>query len=73
MISASGFVNYFGKNTDVILVRIPPLLFKKGESYMSLQGLSYMNEQRLSRLFRDEKVRDNSFSLPKNEQDLIER
>ncbi|XP_031845471.1 double strand break repair nuclease mre11 isoform X1 [Nomia melanderi] len=56
LLSASGFVNYFGKWTSLSKITIPPLILKKGENYIALYGLSYINDQRLSRLLRDYKV-----------------
>ncbi|XP_015439228.1 PREDICTED: double-strand break repair protein MRE11A [Dufourea novaeangliae] len=56
LLSVSGLVNYFGKWTDLTQVTIPPLVMKKGETHVALYGLSYINDQRLSRLIRDYKV-----------------
>lgn len=56
ILSATGFVNYFGKWTDLTRVVIPPIILKKRNTHVALYGLSYINDQRLSRLYRDEKV-----------------
>lgn len=56
VLSATGFVNYFGKWTDLTRVVIPPIILKKRDTHIALYGLSYINDQRLSRLYRDEKV-----------------
>lgn len=56
ILGASGFINYFGKWADLNDVTIPPLVFNKGKTFVSVYGLSYMNDQRLSRLLRDDKV-----------------
>ncbi|KAL6445377.1 hypothetical protein ACFW04_002289 [Cataglyphis niger] len=56
VLSATGLVNYFGKWTDLTRVVIPPLILKKRNTHVALYGLSYINDQRLSRLYRDEKV-----------------
>lgn len=56
LLSVSGLINYFGKWTDLNQITIPPLIVKKGETHIALYGLSYINDQRLSRLFRDSKV-----------------
>ncbi|XP_076765796.1 double strand break repair nuclease mre11 [Xylocopa sonorina] len=56
LMSVSGLINYFGKWTDVTHIEIPPLILKKGETHVALYGLSYINDQRLSRLIRDDKV-----------------
>lgn len=56
VLSATGLVNYFGKWTDLTQVTIHPIILKKNNTYIALYGLSYINDQRLSRLYRDEKV-----------------
>ncbi|CAK9820856.1 Double-strand break repair protein MRE11 [Anthophora plagiata] len=56
LLSVSGLINYFGKWTDLCQVTIPPIVLKKGETHIALYGLSYINDQRLSRLLRDYKV-----------------
>lgn len=56
VLSATGLINYFGKWTDATQVTIPPLLLRKGLTTVALYGLSYMNDQRLSRLMRADKV-----------------
>jgi double-strand break repair protein MRE11 len=56
LLAATGLVNYFGKWTDVTQISIAPLLITKGVTTIALYGLSYMNDQRLSRLMRNEKV-----------------
>jgi len=56
VLSATGLVNYFGKWTDLTRVIIPPIVLKKRNTHVALYGLSYINDQRLSRLYRDEKV-----------------
>ena len=56
LLSTSGLVNYFGKWTNLTKVVIPPLILKKGSTHIAIYGLSYINDQRLSRLLRDSKV-----------------
>lgn len=56
VLSATGLINYFGKWTDLTRVVIPPIVLKKRNTQIALYGLSYINDQRLSRLYRDEKV-----------------
>lgn len=56
VLSATGLVNYFGKWTDLTHVEISPIILKKRNTHVALYGLSYINDQRLSRLYRDEKV-----------------
>ncbi|KAK7597819.1 hypothetical protein V9T40_010044 [Parthenolecanium corni] len=56
ILSVTGFVNYFGKWTDLTEVKISPILLRKGNSKIALYGLSHIKDERLSRLFRDGKV-----------------
>lgn len=56
VLGATGFINYFGKWTDVTQVNITPLYLQKGATTVALYGLSYMSDQRLSRLMRNGKV-----------------
>ncbi|XP_066589059.1 double-strand break repair protein MRE11 [Prorops nasuta] len=53
ILSSTGLVNYFGKWTDLAEINISPIILKKGNTYISLYGLGYVNDQRLSRLMRD--------------------
>lgn len=57
LLSATGLVNYFGKWKSVSEVTINPLILQKGNTIVAFYGLSYMNDQRLSRILRDHKVR----------------
>ncbi|CAG9563190.1 unnamed protein product [Danaus chrysippus] len=56
ILSITGLVNYFGKWTDYTHVRISPVLIQKGETKLSLYGLSHLKDQRLARLFIEKKV-----------------
>ncbi|KOX68243.1 Double-strand break repair protein MRE11 [Melipona quadrifasciata] len=56
LLSVSGLVNYFGKCTNLTHITVSPIIIKKGETHIALYGLSYINDQRLSRLLRDCKV-----------------
>lgn len=56
ILSASGLINYFGKWTDLTQIQISPILLQKGTSRLALYGLSYIKDERLSRLFRDRKA-----------------
>ncbi|XP_067005456.2 double-strand break repair protein MRE11 [Anabrus simplex] len=64
ILSVSGLVNYFGKWNDLKQVDISPLLMKKGATQLALYGLSHITDDRLARLFRDQKVQ---FFRPKEE------
>uniref|UniRef100_A0A182QWK1 Double-strand break repair protein n=1 Tax=Anopheles farauti TaxID=69004 RepID=A0A182QWK1_9DIPT len=56
LLSTNGYVNYFGKWTDLTKVDIQPILLRKGETKLALYGLSYINDTRLCRLWLDGKV-----------------
>ncbi|XP_059059515.1 double-strand break repair protein MRE11 [Achroia grisella] len=56
ILSITGLVNYFGKWTDYTQVRITPVLMQKGATKLALYGLSHLKDQRLSRLFAENKV-----------------
>ncbi|KAG8270048.1 Double-strand break repair protein mre11a [Homalodisca vitripennis] len=56
LLSASGLINYFGKWTDLTQIHISPLLLQKGTSRLAIYGLSYIKDERLSRLYKDRKV-----------------
>ncbi|KAG4074771.1 hypothetical protein HA402_006410 [Bradysia odoriphaga] len=56
LLATSGLVNYFGKWTDLTQVQIDPILIKKGETQLALYGLSHIHDNRLARLFLDNKV-----------------
>ncbi|XP_023225241.1 double-strand break repair protein MRE11-like [Centruroides sculpturatus] len=56
LLSVSGFINYFGKCTDLEQIQISPLLMRKGENQLALYGLGSIRDERLHRLFREGKV-----------------
>jgi double-strand break repair protein MRE11 len=56
LLSTSGLVNYFGKQTDLDKIDIKPILFQKGASKLALYGLGNVRDERLHRTFRDKKV-----------------
>lgn len=56
MLGASGLVNYFGKVPNLDKLTFQPLLFQKGETFVSIYGIGSMNDDRLFRLFQEEKV-----------------
>ncbi|KAI8920697.1 Metallo-dependent phosphatase-like protein [Entophlyctis helioformis] len=57
LLSATGLVNYFGKQPSLEQIEIKPILLRKGSSYLSLFGLGNIRDERLNRLFRDRKVK----------------
>lgn len=56
-LSSAGLVNYFGKWTDLEKVVIKPILLRKGKTKIALYGLSHIKDDRLCRLFLEEKVK----------------
>lgn len=57
LLSSMGLINYFGKQTDLQEIKIPPILLKKGLNKLALYGLSHIRDERLERLFKSGKVR----------------
>jgi double-strand break repair protein MRE11 len=56
VLQMTGLVNYFGrveKNDDI---KIKPILLQKGRTKLALYGLSNVRDERLFRVFRNEKV-----------------
>ncbi|XP_017881711.1 double-strand break repair protein MRE11 [Ceratina calcarata] len=56
ILSASGLVNYFGKYTNLVNMKIHPLVIKKGETQIAIYGLSHINDKRLARLLNESKI-----------------
>eukprot|EP00842_Homolaphlyctis_polyrhiza_P000470 jgi/Hompol1/1423/HPOL_001384-RA len=57
VLSASGLVNYFGRQSSLDEIHIKPILMRKGSSHLALFGLGNIRDERLNRLFRDRKVK----------------
>ncbi|XP_023160670.2 double-strand break repair protein MRE11 [Drosophila hydei] len=56
LLSTTGLINYFGRWTDLTKVEISPILIRKGETKLSLYGLSHIHDARLVRIFKDFQV-----------------
>lgn len=56
LLSSTGLINYFGKQTNLQELKIPPILLQKGSNKIALYGLSHIRDERLQRLFKDRKV-----------------
>lgn len=56
LVHEAGLVNYFGKVTDLKYIKVRPILLKKGDVKVALYGLSNVKDERLHRLFRENKV-----------------
>lgn len=57
LLSVSGFVNYFGKWTDLNKVKVYPLMLQKGATKLAIYGLSHIKDDRLYRLMKHNEVR----------------
>lgn len=56
ILSSTGLINYFGQWNDLSTIEISPLIIRKGATSLALYGLSHIHDQRLARLFHDNKV-----------------
>lgn len=56
ILSSCGLVNYFGKCNTVDKVEVTPLLLRKGQTKLALYGLGCIRDERLHRLFEQQKV-----------------
>ncbi|KAI8903750.1 Metallo-dependent phosphatase-like protein, partial [Gorgonomyces haynaldii] len=56
ILSSSGFVNYFGRQTNLDKIDIKPVLLEKNDTRLALYGLGNIRDERLHRLFRQKKV-----------------
>lgn len=63
IMSTSGLVNYFGKLTNLQNLEVNPIMLQKGQTKLAIYGLSYIQDNRLTRLFDDKKVK---LALPEN-------
>ena len=50
-------MNYFGKCDTIDKVEVSPLLLKKGATKLALYGLGCIRDERLHRLFEQQKVK----------------
>jgi len=51
LLSVTGYLNHFGKQTSLEKITVSPVLLKKGRSKLALYGLGSMQDERLHRLF----------------------
>lgn len=61
LLNVANLVNYFGKQTDSKDIRVDPICLKKGNTRVALYGLGSMRDERLNRMWKDEKIH---FSRP---------
>ncbi|CCE63968.1 hypothetical protein TPHA_0G01310 [Tetrapisispora phaffii CBS 4417] len=66
ILQVSGLVNHFGKVIEADKIKVPPLLFKKGETKLALYGLASVRDERLFRTFKEGNV---TFEVPDMEGD----
>lgn len=64
ILSSTGLINYFGKWTSLNEVEISPIVLQKKDTKIALYGLSHIHDARLSRLFRDHKVKIRKPDIP---------
>ncbi|KAI9362043.1 meiotic recombination 11 [Zopfochytrium polystomum] len=57
LLSVAGFVNYFGRQTQIDDVHVAPVLLKKGRTKLALYGLGNIRDERLHRTFLEKKVK----------------
>jgi double-strand break repair protein MRE11 len=50
-------VNYFGRQDEVDQIEISPILLKKGSTKIALYGLGSLRDERLNRMWEQQKVR----------------
>ncbi|RLN68143.1 hypothetical protein BBJ28_00019373, partial [Nothophytophthora sp. Chile5] len=56
LLSAANLVNYFGKSDKVDAVEVFPVLLTKGATRVAIYGLGNMRDDRLNRMFAQQKV-----------------
>ncbi|KAK8809559.1 hypothetical protein WA158_000502 [Blastocystis sp. Blastoise] len=56
ILSSCKLINYFARAKNVEDISISPLLLEKGQSRLCIYGLGYIPDERLSRLFEQQKV-----------------
>ncbi|VDM32314.1 unnamed protein product [Hydatigera taeniaeformis] len=56
LLHTCGFINLFGKYNCVEELKVSPLLLRKGSTHLAIYGIGAIREERLHRLFRDNKV-----------------
>ena len=56
LLHTCGFINLFGKSNSVESLEVSPILIRKGTTNLALYGIGAIREERLHRLFRDDKV-----------------
>ena len=56
LLDTANLVNYVGRQEQVDKVEVSPILIKKGDTHLALYGLGSMRDERLNRMWRQNKV-----------------
>lgn len=64
ILAESNLVNYFGKSDQVEEITVNPVLLQKGETCLALYGLGNVRDERLNRIWTNEKVKFLRPNLP---------
>lgn len=56
LLHTCGFLNLFGKSNSVETLDVSPILLRKGTTKLAIYGIGAIREERMHRLFRNEKV-----------------
>lgn len=57
LLAVSNLVNYFGRSDEVDKVQVSPVLIRKGSTSVALYGLGSLRDERLNRMWQNNKVR----------------
>jgi double-strand break repair protein MRE11 len=57
LLAACNLINYIGKQDKIEQIEIAPVILKKGETQLCLYSLGSMRDERLHRMFKNQKVR----------------
>ncbi|CAK8680453.1 unnamed protein product [Clavelina lepadiformis] len=56
-LSVAGYLNHFGRSTNLKEIKIDPICIQKGTTKLALYGLGYVADTRLHELFEEQKVK----------------
>lgn len=57
LLDVANLVNYFGRQEKIEQVQVSPILMKKGDTHLALYGLGSMRDERLHRMWRQQKLK----------------
>ncbi|ANB13523.1 MRX complex nuclease subunit [Sugiyamaella lignohabitans] len=52
VLSATGFLNYYGRVTDSRNIEVKPVMFRKGNTKLALYGISNLRDERMKHTFK---------------------